>query len=788
MRFNLNKFTALVFAFVFLAAENSMFMQYANAAVFNLPEPSRLLVHEGSHSYPMLLGLKIDPKNPLKIDFIVDGADTGVVNKAEAQKIISYFFAGLTMPNDSLWVNLSPYEKDRIMDDKLAQTSLGKALLEQDYILKQLSSSLTHPETKSGKSYWDKVKNENGADAFNKIWISPDKVEVHEKNNTVVITKANLKAELEGDYQAAARNGGASGQGSVSSSLKETVLPLVINELQNGEHFAPMRQIYHSLILSMWFKKKFKESFFKAYFNQSKISGIQLEDDSIKEKVFNLYVEAFKQGVYDFVKKEYDRTSRQKRKTRYFAGGASFSSSVLADKMIINSDTRYNYGFIYDKQISVVSVNIDEALEKTYMSIDQGEDEILTLNYEARNLGSIEEQNLLKSRFNRQRLEQALEKNPQILADNKRLRLYMDRGVLISVNSVNVLQNRTLAQRYAMDMHQLERVFLQKTDAGYVVENKKKLSAEARSGLLEIMPTLNRTKVNLELGILAQKVIDVLGEFQLYVWEKGLNVDVDSALTNAQISFLRDYANGKVGQEQLENEFAESDYKDAIFALAKNLREVYAKQVRDYLYKEQKRLILDMYGISDTNSGPINDLWDIKVLFDDAYAQKENFDEQRVREFIESKDIAELMRNFGAKYRKTEDIPTNEKKDFVDAFVGDFKRTVEGFDAYVDSVLDLSTTAKDDAVILEKKKEMAQLEKREVKVSSSLDFYEEKAVAVNSADPYGGVNLKDMDIQADASSSIIEFAPFDMKNFHGLSFNIDSIQESNARKIVEFFE
>jgi hypothetical protein len=37
-----------------------------------------------------------------------------------------------------LWVNLSPYEDNRIMPEKLSQTTMGQDLLSMDYLLKQL--------------------------------------------------------------------------------------------------------------------------------------------------------------------------------------------------------------------------------------------------------------------------------------------------------------------------------------------------------------------------------------------------------------------------------------------------------------------------------------------------------------------------------------------------------------------------------------------------------------------------------------------------------------------------
>jgi hypothetical protein len=64
------------------------------------------------------------------------GRDKG--RGVDANRLIKYFLASLTVPEKDLWVNLSPYEEDRIAPESLGPTDLGKELLEQDYILKQL--------------------------------------------------------------------------------------------------------------------------------------------------------------------------------------------------------------------------------------------------------------------------------------------------------------------------------------------------------------------------------------------------------------------------------------------------------------------------------------------------------------------------------------------------------------------------------------------------------------------------------------------------------------------------
>ena len=71
--------------------------------------------------------------------------------------MIKYFFAALTLPEKDVWVNLSPYEKDCIVPKATGDTEMGRDMLAQDYILKQLTASLIYPEKDLGKEFWNRV-------------------------------------------------------------------------------------------------------------------------------------------------------------------------------------------------------------------------------------------------------------------------------------------------------------------------------------------------------------------------------------------------------------------------------------------------------------------------------------------------------------------------------------------------------------------------------------------------------------------------------------------------------
>ena len=80
--------------------------------------------------------------------------------KEESTKLIKYFLASLTIPEKDLWVNLSPYEKDRIIPQSFGLTEMGRDLLAEDYMLKQITASLIYPEDEIGKKFWKRIYEE----------------------------------------------------------------------------------------------------------------------------------------------------------------------------------------------------------------------------------------------------------------------------------------------------------------------------------------------------------------------------------------------------------------------------------------------------------------------------------------------------------------------------------------------------------------------------------------------------------------------------------------------------
>ncbi len=337
--------------------------------VIQLPAPGERLALSQTFSPPLLKGIKVYRNDPFRFDFILDKGDAEATDaqvKADSTRLIKYFLASLTVPEKDLWVNLSPYEKDRIVPEAFGQTEMGRDLLAQDYILKQITASVLYPDEKAGKEFWDKVYAEAlkrygttdvPVDTFNKVWIVPEKATVHENKDAAFVVESRLKVMLESDYVAMARADTRSApttQASDTSSagadlvpardeiakniLREVIIPILEKEVNEGKNFAALRQVYNSLILATWYKRKLKDSILgQAYADKQKTAGIDIADKNEKEKIWARYVEAFSKGAFNFIKEEYDPATRSTIPRKYFSGGTDLAMAgvfVVTDNVM----------------------------------------------------------------------------------------------------------------------------------------------------------------------------------------------------------------------------------------------------------------------------------------------------------------------------------------------------------------------------------------------------------------------------------------------------------------------
>ncbi len=431
-----------------------------------LPAPGVMVHLSPEFNPPILKGIKVHPDNPFRFDFILDlgdessspsGGDSfphviptssivipgssavipakaGIQNqeqlKQEATRLIKYFLASLTIPEKDLWVNLSPYEKDRIVPNSFGLTEMGRDLLAEDYMLKQITASLIYPEDEVGKKFWKRIYEEASkkfgttnipVNTFNKVWIIPEKAVVYEnaKAGTAYVVESKLKVMLEQDYLALEKNtvipakAGIQNKNDInalgSQIVRQIVIPELTKEVNENKNFAQLRQVYNSLILAVWYKKKIKDSILaQVYADKNKTAGVQYTftvipksyavipakagiqnrinsdmdprfrgDDKKKDDVnliYQRYLQAFKKGVYNYIKEEAIPISGMPSKEqgifprKYFSGGENFTD--MAMNPALNITENFKLPFTSEGQL-LAQVRIDATPDTAMLATKQ---------------------------------------------------------------------------------------------------------------------------------------------------------------------------------------------------------------------------------------------------------------------------------------------------------------------------------------------------------------------------------------------------------------------------------
>ncbi|MCB9719339.1 MAG: hypothetical protein H6756_00525 [Candidatus Omnitrophica bacterium] len=325
-------------------------------ALPGMPAPGTRVGITRSFAPPVMKGVMLKADKPFEFDFLIDTGDNALTDSevaAESERLIKYFLASLAVPEEDLWVNLSPYEKDQTIPQTFGITEMGRDLLAQDYLLKQLTASLMYPEDATGRAFWDRVYKTAQArygttdiplHTFNKVWIVPEEAVVYERDNAAFVVRTRLKVLLEEEYvrmkegatnQRLGITGDGQGGGVTAEMVREVLIPEIEREVNEGAHFARLRQVYHSLILASWYKQAIKRSLVnQIYSGQNKISGVDVDDKEIKEKIYQQYLAAFQKGVYDYIREDLDPATGETVPRKYFSGGFGLSATPRVLKRV----------------------------------------------------------------------------------------------------------------------------------------------------------------------------------------------------------------------------------------------------------------------------------------------------------------------------------------------------------------------------------------------------------------------------------------------------------------------
>ncbi|MBF0490509.1 MAG: hypothetical protein HQL15_07815 [Candidatus Omnitrophica bacterium] len=147
-----------------------------------------------------------------------------------------------------------------------------------------------------------------------------------------------------------------------SQIIRQTILPALEREVNEGKNFAMLRQVYSGMILATWYKRALKESLLgKIYANRSKVKGVDQQDSKTNEAIYQQYLKAYKKGVYNYIKEDIDKNTNQPIPRKYFSGGAvnDYAMILQTTKDGIQGD-------------EAMSAGIESGLDKAMTILNEG--------------------------------------------------------------------------------------------------------------------------------------------------------------------------------------------------------------------------------------------------------------------------------------------------------------------------------------------------------------------------------------------------------------------------------
>ena len=246
------------------------------------------------------ISVSTDRDGGVNFDFILkaqkaEGASPGIDPKYATRIGAIAFMTGLAVPDDKFWVNLMPWEPDRIIDKELAQSDVGRIMLEADFQMKKDFSNYGDPcSNEIGKTLRSLMENkrqdlvQNCMDQFPgeienidnvwfhpviRHWIVPDKIYAYTNGTQIYIINATLTINSvpvtdHSSFRLDNQNIRTLSEGCLEELNKSAteyskywteqndrlILPLVVEEVNQGVKYGDLRNVYLSLALAQWYK------------------------------------------------------------------------------------------------------------------------------------------------------------------------------------------------------------------------------------------------------------------------------------------------------------------------------------------------------------------------------------------------------------------------------------------------------------------------------------------------------------------------------------------------------
>ena len=251
------------------------------------------------------------------------------------------FLTCLAVSNSKLWVNLNPWEPDRIIDKDLEHTDTGRIMLEADLLMKKDFCMYADPcNSTTGLVHWKLLENKRAAlvkscmerypgeikEAKNVLfsfatrhWIVPgeftaygNEEEIYVDNPTMTIRSDPVSEHTEfqivnQDAKSVSRNcleclnQSSKEYGRYAKEIvDERIMPLVVQNINRDSKYADLRQIYIALGVAQYYKdhRKPNADLFFEIIKSHNLTGVEIVTRWDPKDVWNSYVKSYKEGEY----------------------------------------------------------------------------------------------------------------------------------------------------------------------------------------------------------------------------------------------------------------------------------------------------------------------------------------------------------------------------------------------------------------------------------------------------------------------------------------------------------
>lgn len=280
---------------------------------------------------------------------------------SEAASLV-YFLTGLSLSDDTFWVNLHPEEPERIATSSMCSTMIGRIMLEADLQMKKDFCRYENPcESEIGDTYWALLEEKREElviecmkeypeiqsvdnvffGAATRYWIVPGTISAYGDEHEIYIEEAildiysdpvseystydirfqptSLSSECEESLDEAAKEYGQYAM----EVEKNLVLPLVVDEVNTGHQYVELRQVYLSLALAQWYKPHCDMCLFSKFIDTAQADCLKAWKGRECSEIWREYSNSFGDGGY-YCEKTEERGTDEVRKI-YRGGGVNFA-------------------------------------------------------------------------------------------------------------------------------------------------------------------------------------------------------------------------------------------------------------------------------------------------------------------------------------------------------------------------------------------------------------------------------------------------------------------------------